>query len=142
MGAKIDALRAGGAGTGGIAGAGSANAELQAALAAIGKSPQQNKLDFLTQEGGDRTPQGYSESTRKAQITPLELKAGTVLPGLLLTGINSDLPGMVIGQVSENVYDSATGAWLLIPQGARLLGVYDSQITQGQKRVEIGRAHV
>ena len=135
--ARLLALRAGGAGTGGIAGAGSANAELQAALAAIGKSPQQNKLDFLTQEGGGRTPQGYSESTRKAQITPLELKAGTVLPGLLLTGINSDLPGMVIGQVSENVYDSATGAWLLIPQGARLLGVYDSQITQGQKRVGI-----
>lgn len=127
-----------GAGTGGIAGAGSAgSAELQAALAAIGKSPQQNKLDFLTQEGGGRTPQGYSENTRKAQIAPLELKAGTVLPGLLLTGINSDLPGMVLGQISENVYDTATGAWLLIPQGARLLGAYDSQITQGQKRVGI-----
>ena len=119
------------------AGAGAGSAELQAALAAIGKSPQQNKLDFLTQEGGGRTPQGYSENTRKAQIAPLELKAGTVLPGLLLTGINSDLPGMVLGQISENVYDSATGAWLLIPQGARLLGVYDSQITQGQKRVGI-----
>ena len=66
-----------------------------------------------------------------------ELKAGTVIPGLLLTGVNSDLPGMVIGQVSENVYDSSTGAYLLIPQGARLLGVYDSQITQGQKRVGI-----
>lgn len=127
-----------GAGTGaGAAGAGVGNAELQAALAAIGKSPQQNKLDFLTQEGGGRTPQGYSESTRKAQIAPLELKAGTVLPGILLTGINSDLPGMVLGQVSENVYDTATGTWLLIPQGARLLGVYDSQITQGQKRVGI-----
>ena len=127
-----------GAGTGGIAGAGSAgSAELQAALAAIGKSPQQNKLDFLTQEGGGRTPQGYSENTRKAQIAPLELKAGTVIPGLLLTGINSDLPGMVLGQISENVYDTATGAWLLVPQGARLLGVYDSKITQGQKRVGI-----
>lgn len=135
--ARLLALGAGaGTGTGaGAAGAGSA--ELQAALAAIGKSPQQNKLDFLTQEGGGRTPQGYSENTRKAQIAPLELKAGTVLPGLLLTGINSDLPGMVLGQISENVYDSATGAWLLIPQGARLLGVYDSQITQGQKRVGI-----
>lgn len=127
-----------GAGTGaGAAGAEVGNAELQAALAAIGKSSQQNKLDFLTKEGGGRTPQGYSESTRKAQITPLELKAGTVLPGLLLTGINSDLPGMVLGQVSENVYDTATGSWILIPQGARLLGVYDSQITRGQKRVGI-----
>ena len=122
----------------GAAGAGSSgNTELQAALAAIGKSSQQSKLDFLTQEGGGRTPQGYSESTRKAQIAPLELKAGTVIPGLLITGINSDLPGMVIGQVSENVYDTATGSWLLIPQGARLVGVYDSQITRGQKRVGI-----
>lgn len=126
-----------GAGTGAAGATGAGSAELQAALAAIGKSPQQNKLDFLTQEGGGRTPQGYSENTRKAQIAPLELKAGTVIPGLLLTGINSDLPGMVLGQISENVYDTATGAWLLIPQGARLLGVYDSQITQGQKRVGI-----
>lgn len=136
--ARLLALGAGEAGTGGIAGAGSAgSAELQAALAAIGKSSQQSKLDFLTQEGGGRTPQEYSESTRKAQIAPLELKAGTVLPGLLLTGINSDLPGMVLGQISENIYDTATGAWLLIPQGARLIGVYDSQITGGQKRVGI-----
>lgn len=70
-------------------------------------------------------------------LLPGGLKAGTVIPGLLLTGVNSDLPGMVMGQVSENVYDSSTGAYLLIPQGARLLGVYDSQITQGQKRVGI-----
>lgn len=127
-----------GAGTGaGATGAGVGNAELQAALAAMGKSPQQSKLDFLTQEGRGRTPQGYSEDTRRAQIAPLELKAGTVIPGLLLTGINSDLPGMVLGQISENVYDTATGTWLLIPQGARLLGVYDSQITRGQKRVGI-----
>lgn len=133
--ARLLALGAGTGAGSGAAGAGSA--ELQAALSAIGKSPQQNKLDFLTQEGGGRTPQGYSENTRKAQIAPLELKAGTVIPGLLLTGINSDLPGMVLGQISENVYDTATGAWLLIPQGARLLGVYDSQITQGQKRVGI-----
>ena len=111
----------------------------EAALAALEaqKTPQQRKLEFLTQQGEGRTPQGYSDQVRTPQLMDMELKAGTVIPGLLLTGVNSDLPGMVIGQVSENVYDSSTGAYLLIPQGARLLGVYDSQITQGQKRVGI-----
>lgn len=111
----------------------------ETALAALEaqKTPQQRKLEFLTQQGEGRTPQGYSDHVRTPQLMDIELKAGTVIPGLLLTGVNSDLPGMVIGQVSENVYDSSTGAYLLIPQGARLLGVYDSQITQGQKRVGI-----
>jgi type IV secretion system protein VirB10 len=67
----------------------------------------------------------------------MELKAGSVIPGLLLTGINSDLPGTVVGQVSENVWDTATGRFLLVPQGTRILGVYDSRITQGQKRVSV-----
>ena len=113
--------------------------EGEAALAALEaqKTPQQRKLEFLTQQGEGRTPQGYSEHVRTPQLMEMELKAGTVIPGILLSGVNSDLPGVVIGQVSENVYDSSTGAYLLIPQGARLLGVYDSQITQGQKRVGI-----
>jgi type IV secretion system protein VirB10 len=98
---------------------------------------QTQKLDFLLKEAVSRTPQGYSENTRMPQIAQLELKAGTVIPGLLLTGLNSDLPGTVIGQVSENVYDTASGHYLLIPQGARILGVYDSRITYGQKRVGI-----
>jgi type IV secretion system protein VirB10 len=67
----------------------------------------------------------------------MELKAGTVIPGILLVGINSDLPGTVIGQVSENVYDTATGRYLLVPQGTRIIGVYDSRITHGQKRVAV-----
>lgn len=97
----------------------------------------QHKLDFLTKAGGERTPQDYSPNTRKAPLAPMELKAGTVIPGLLLVGVNSDLPGTVIGQVSEHVYDTATGRYLLIPQGTRILGVYDSRITYGQKRVAI-----
>lgn len=50
-------------------------------------------------------------------------------------GINSDLPGQVVGQVRQNVYDTATGQYLLIPAGARLIGTYDSTVTSGQKRV-------
>ena len=63
------------------------------------------------------------------------LQAGTVVPAALVTGIRSDLPGQVTAQVTENVYDSPTGQYLLIPQGAKLVGQYDSQVSFGQSRV-------
>ncbi|WP_063712904.1 IncP-type conjugal transfer protein TrbI, partial [Bradyrhizobium japonicum] len=64
-----------------------------------------------------------------------ELKRGSVIPATLITGINSDLPGRITAQVSQNVYDSATGHRLLIPQGTKLMGRYDSKISFGQSRV-------
>lgn len=73
----------------------------------------------------------------KPLVSKYALLAGTVIPGLLITGLNSDLPGEIIGQVSENVFDSASGRYLLIPQGARVLGHYDSRITYGQQRLLI-----
>jgi type IV secretion system protein VirB10 len=78
-----------------------------------------------------------TENTRKPQVVRLELKAGTVIPGLLITGLDSDLPGTVLGEVSVNVYDSAIGNYVLVPQGAQILGVYDSKITCGQKRIRV-----
>ena len=63
------------------------------------------------------------------------MQAGTVIPGALITGIRSDLPGEITAQVTENVYDSPTGRSLLIPQGSRLIGSYDSQVAFGQSRV-------
>jgi type IV secretion system protein VirB10 len=63
------------------------------------------------------------------------VQGGSVIPAALLTGIRSDLPGQVIGQVTENVYDSPTGRYLLIPQGSKLTGAYDSQVSFGQSRV-------
>jgi type IV secretory pathway VirB10-like protein len=63
--------------------------------------------------------------------------AGTAIPAVMIGGINSDMPGMVIGQVSENVYDTATGRYLLIPQGARLIGSYDNIVANGQTRVGV-----
>ncbi len=80
-------------------------------------------------------PAGYLQTGRTAQITPYEVKTGTVIPGIMVGGINSDLPGQIIGQVRENVWDSATGKHLLIPQGARLVGTYDNQVSRGQTRV-------
>jgi type IV secretion system protein VirB10 len=64
-----------------------------------------------------------------------EIKTGTVIPGVMVSGINSDLPGSLIAQVSQNVYDTATGHSLLIPQGSKLYGVYDSRVVYGQSRV-------
>ena len=66
---------------------------------------------------------------------PLELKTGAVIPGVMVTGVNSDLPGNIIAQVSQNVWDTATGRQLLSPQGAKLFGVYDSRVIYGQERV-------
>jgi type IV secretion system protein TrbI len=67
--------------------------------------------------------------------SPYVVQAGTVVPAALLTGIQSDLPGQVTAQVTEHVYDTPTGKFLLIPQGSRLIGQYDSQVSFGQKRV-------
>lgn len=70
----------------------------------------------------------------EAPAGPL-LGAGAIIPGVFLTGINSDLPGQITGQVSQNVYDSLTGMRLLIPQGAFLIGEYDAKVTYGQQRI-------
>jgi type IV secretion system protein TrbI len=63
------------------------------------------------------------------------VQAGSVIPAALITGMRSDLPGQVTAQVTENVYDSPTGSYLLIPQGSRLIGTYDSQVAFGQDRL-------
>ena len=67
----------------------------------------------------------------------LELKTGTVIPGVMITGVNSDLPGVMIAQVKQSVFDSTTGRNLLIPQGSKLYGAYDSRVAYGQERVLI-----
>ena len=69
--------------------------------------------------------------------SPYQVMAGTVIAAALVTGIKSDLPGDVIATVTEPVYDSATGQYVLIPQGSRLLGRYNSQVSYGQSRVQV-----
>jgi type IV secretion system protein VirB10 len=70
-----------------------------------------------------------------APASPNIVQAGSIIPAALITGIRSDLPGQITAQVTQNVYDSPTGRILLIPQGARLIGEYDSEIAAGQTRV-------
>ena len=69
--------------------------------------------------------------------SPYQVMAGTVIAGALVTGIKSYLPGDVIATVTEPVYDTATGKFLLIPQGSRILGKYNSQVSYGQSRVQV-----
>jgi type IV secretory pathway VirB10-like protein len=68
---------------------------------------------------------------------PYTVMAGSVIPAVLISGIDSDLPGPIIAQVSQNVLDSATGSYVLIPQGSRLIGSYQNASTYGQERVSI-----
>ncbi|EZP80228.1 Conjugal transfer protein TrbI [Novosphingobium resinovorum] len=71
----------------------------------------------------------------EAAASPYTLAAGSIIAASLITALNSDLPGAIIAQVTQNVFDSATGLHLLIPQGARLIGTYDSAVAYGQDRV-------
>ncbi|MCX8478035.1 MAG: TrbI/VirB10 family protein [Sphingomonas sp.] len=69
-----------------------------------------------------------------APVSPWTLHAGSIIAASLITGLNSDLPGLVTAQVTENVHDSVTGRTVLIPQGSRLIGRYDSMVAFGQSR--------
>ncbi|RRH93276.1 TrbI/VirB10 family protein [Mesorhizobium tamadayense] len=92
---------------------------------------QQRKLDFVNQRSTSGT---YNPHALQTPASPCQLMAGSVIAAGLITGINSDLPGLVVAQVTEDVHDTVTGSILLIPQGSRLIGTYDSVVAFGQKR--------
>lgn len=96
------------------------------------QAPAAARRAFL--EGGAGKPFESAERVR-APSSPYVLQAGSLIPAALITGIRSDLPGQVTAQVTQNIYDSPTGRILLIPQGARLIGEYDSEVAMGQERV-------
>ena len=87
---------------------------------------------FLDEAVDRRT---VSPDRLQAPPSPYVLQAGTVIPAALVTGLRSDLPGQIAAQVTSHVYDSPTGRFLLVPQGSRLLGEYDSRIAFGQRRL-------
>jgi len=100
--------------------------------------------DTFTQNGQDRKLAFVNASVDRRTTSPdrvaapassYVVQAGNIIPASLITGLRSDLPGQITAQVTENVYDSPTGHFLLIPQGARLIGIYDSQVAFGQSRV-------
>ena len=93
------------------------------------------KRAFLSDRAPEAGAAHYLPGGREAPLSPYDIKAGTVIPATMIGGVNSDLPGQILGQIAENVYDSATGRFILIPQGAKLVGTYDNAITTGQERV-------
>lgn len=111
------------------AGAGAAAA---AALNPDDPNLQDHKNSFLN---SPRSSPDYLATSLQEPISPYELKAGSIIPVTLIDALNSDLPGPVTAQVRERVYDTVTGDHLLIPQGTRLTGSYDSKVAWGQERV-------
>jgi len=118
LGSELLALAAKGAGTPGFAG-----------------SPDQNlqaeKVAFAAEK---RDGDIYNPHDVETPVSPYQVMAGTLIPASLVTGLNSDLPGNVIAQVTQPVYDTVSGTHLLIPQGARLTGRYQSEVSFGQER--------
>ena len=100
-------------------------------LLANDTSEQTRKLSFL--KSGPET-EIYNPHGLQKPVSPYQLMAGTIIAASLVSGLSSDLPGFVIAQVTENVYDTVTGRHLLVPQGSRLVGKYDNVVAFGQER--------
>jgi type IV secretion system protein VirB10 len=95
------------------------------------QNKQKRKEDFV--RNMESVPdRNFVNSTRKAGLSKYEVKAGWVIPATMEHGINSDLPGKITARVTQNVWDTATGRFLMVPQGAQLMGTYDSQVAYGQ----------
>jgi type IV secretion system protein TrbI len=93
---------------------------------------QDRKLTFVNASADRRTT---SPDRVAAPASTYVVQAGNIIPAALITGVRSDLPGQITAQVTENIFDSPSGRFLLVPQGTRLIGIYDSQVAFGQSRV-------
>ena len=118
LGSELLALAAQGAGAPGFAGAPDQNLQVE-------------KIAFAAEK---RDGDIYNPHDVETPISPYQVMAGTLIPASLVTGINSDLPGTIVAQVTQPVYDTVTGQYLLIPQGSRLIGRYQSEVSFGQDR--------
>jgi type IV secretion system protein VirB10 len=114
--------------------AGPASTAAQPADPTAVQNRQDQKEAFLSNAGSTET---RNPGNLQLPASPYQMMAGTVIPAALVTGIKSDLPGDVIATVTETVYDTATGRYPLIPQGSRLLGRYNSQVSYGQTRIQM-----
>lgn len=114
--------------------AGPASTAAQPADPTAVQNRQDQKEAFLSNAGSAQT---RNSGSLQLPVSPYQVMAGTVITAALVTGIKSDLPGDVIATVTEPIYDTATGKFLLIPQGARLMGKYNSQVSYGQSRTQV-----
>ncbi|MEE9380701.1 MAG: TrbI/VirB10 family protein [Hyphomonadaceae bacterium] len=108
--------------------------DLFASIVEPGSTSDPNRQDLKLTFASRHSEDIYNPYQMETPASPYQLMAGTIIPASLITGVNSDLPGTVIAQVTQNVFDTVTGRYLLLPQGSRLIGRYDSGITFGQDR--------
>jgi type IV secretion system protein VirB10 len=97
----------------------------------LGKPAQTGGLSLVVAE----LPSNSLGAAKAEPSSPFEIKAGSIIPAALVTAINSDLPGLLVAQIRQSIFDTVAGRFLLIPQGARLLGTYDSRVAYGQDRL-------
>jgi type IV secretion system protein TrbI len=98
------------------------------------QNDQQQKAGFGQQHGKQESE--YLNSARKPALGKYEIKAGWLIPAVLEQQLNSDLPGLIRALVRENVYDSATGRYILVPAGSTLVGIYNSHVGYGQSALQ------
>ena len=122
------------------------NKKMQDLMEAIGSGTSVKAGDWVSVKKESKSGKTLEVADRKvtdwdlhneveAPRSPYMLRAGHVIPAVMIQGINSDLPGKITAQVSENIYDTATHTHLLIPQGTKLFGEYDSEVDFGQERI-------
>lgn len=113
-----------------------AQAKAQAGMLGGSFNTETNDKNYNTSNFLDnKVDNGYLQHKKAKALSPYELKAGWVIPAVLITSINSEIQGQVLAQVSQNVYDSITGKYLLIPQGTKIVGSYSSNILWDQSRL-------
>jgi len=107
-------------------------------------SPAQNQVSDYASQNNQQNKQSFLESSNNSRaasngyyLGDNALWTGTIIPGILLTAVNTDLPGNVLARVTQNIYDSQTGRKLLIPQGTILIARYNSSVSYAQNRVQI-----
>jgi len=98
------------------------------------QNDQQQKAGFGQQHGKQESD--YLNSARKPALGKFEIKAGWLIPAVLEQQLNSDLPGLIRALVRENVYDSASGRYILVPAGSTLVGIYNSHVGYGQSALQ------
>jgi type IV secretory pathway VirB10-like protein len=123
--------------TGGMGGSNSRSRSGGSAGMMLASSPSSSGKEYSNFDSNGKKDRWALDSKMEAPTSPFQIRAGAVIPGIMLSGINSDLPGQIMAQVSQNVYDTATGNHLLIPQGTRMVGSYSSDVGFGQEGVLI-----
>ena len=133
--ARLAHLRQGQSGLGAGGGAGIGDDYDDTAPMLLNDPVTGNVNDYARFDSANGDERWKLDSDVKKPQSPYILQTGFVIPATLISGINSELPGQIMAQVSQNIFDSPVGKYRLIPQGSRLVGTYSSEVEFGQARV-------